>query len=237
MIRPTAPKGRLPSPSGRLTAGTWAANSDPRLRRLEALRRQRLDQRESEAAPDENAAPVAQVVRKLWGDLMPGLQRALHYQHEARASGSYPIPATEPNVTTRLGDAFGRLAAAVRDLGGRAQSAAGPALTRLHDRAEHVAQALVDRFEGPAARQQAPLLGPGRLAVFFQQGVTVGDAQRLLVASRARPLRLIPRRHGFLALVQPGREPEVGEQLRQHPYVRDVVYLEYDEHGQPLTPR
>jgi hypothetical protein len=237
MIRPTAPASRLPSPTGRSSPGTWATASDPRLRRLEDLRRRRLSQPAGQQPQGEGTAPVAQAVRQWWGDLIPGLQHALHYQHEARSSGSYPIPATEPTAATRLGDAFGRLAAAVRDLGERAQSAAGPALNRLHTRAEQAAQALVERFEGSQGRQQAPLLGPGRLAVFFEQGVTVGDAQRLLVASHARPLRLIPRRHGFLALVLPGRESEVGEQLRQHPYVRDVVYLEYNQNGQPIAPR
>jgi hypothetical protein len=59
--------------------------------------------------------------------------------------------------------------------------------------------------------------------------VTVGQAQRLLLTAQARPLRLIPRKHGFLALVRPGSEEEIAERLRQHPYVRDVIYIEYDE--------
>jgi hypothetical protein len=78
-------------------------------------------------------------------------------------------------------------------------------------------------------RQQAPFLGPGRIAVLFRPGVTVGQAQRLLLTAQARPLRLIPRKHGFLALVRPGSEEEIAERLRQHPYVRDVIYIEYDE--------
>jgi hypothetical protein len=177
------------------------------------------------------------MVRQWWSDLLPGLSQALDHMHEARASGIYPIPAYEPAPAGRLGDAFGRLTRAARDLSGRAQAAAGPTFNRLHERAEQAAQALVDRIEGPPARQQGPLLGPGRLAIFFEQGVSVGQAQQLLVTNRARPMRLIPRRHGFLALVPPGQEPAVGEQLRQHPYVRDVVYLEYDDDGQPLPAR
>jgi hypothetical protein len=240
MIRPAPGQERIPSPTGRPAAGTWPANSDPRIRRLEELRRQRLaqiaGQHAGQHAAGENA-PVAQMVRQWWTDLMPGMRKALHSQHEARASGVYPMPATETAVTGRLGDAFGRLTAAVRDMSERAQSATGPTIKGIHDRAEHAAQALVERFEGSPTRQQAPLLGPGRLAVFFRQGVTVGDAQRLLVATRARPMRLIPRRHGFLALVPPGNESSIGEQLRQHPYVRDVVYLEYDALGQALPPR
>ena len=84
--------------------------------------------------------------------------------------------------------------------GGRAQAVAAPTLNKLHERAEHAAQALVDRLDGGPVRQQAPFLGPGRVAVFFQQGISVGEAQRLLMANQARPMRLIPRRHGFLAL-------------------------------------
>lgn len=164
-------------------------------------------------------------------------KNALTYQHEARASGAHPIPAHEPTAATRLGDAFGRLAATARDITERAQAAASPALKRLHNQAEHAAQALVDRIEGPAARQQAPLLGPGRIAIFFRQGVTVGQAQALLSASHARPIRLIPRKHGFLTLVTPGMEAEIGERLREHPYVRDVTYLEYDQYGQTIEPR
>ncbi len=229
--------GRLASPTGRPPqANVPAAYSDPRMRRLVELRLQRDAHSGGQRGPSDNA-PVAQLVKQWWTDLMPGVQQALDHLHEARASGVYPIPAHEPTPATRMGDAFGRLTAAVRDLSGRAQAAAVPALTRLHERAEHAAQALVDRLEGSPIRQQAPFLGPGRLAVFFQQGVSVGQAQRLLVTNQARPMRLIPRRHGFLALVQPGREAVVGEQLRRHPYVRDVVYLEYDEKGQPLPPR
>jgi hypothetical protein len=204
------------------------------MRRLMDLRQRR----EAQAGGTQHAAekpPVAQLVRQWWGDLLPGLSQALDYQHEARASGVYPIPAHEPTSRAGMGDAFGRLAAVVRDLGAFAQSAARPAMSRLHDRAEQAAQAIVDRIEGPPVRQQAPLLGPGRLAVFFRQGVTLGQAQRVLISKEVRPMRLIPRRHGFLGMVQPGYEAEVGEELRQHPYVRDVVYLRYDDNGEPLA--
>jgi hypothetical protein len=236
-LRPPTPPGRIPSPTGKLLARpTAAAYSDPRMRRLAALRQQREAVSDGKRAPGDYA-PVAQVVRQWWSDLLPGLSDALNHQHEARASGVHPIPAHEPSPVASLGDAFGRLAAVVRDIGEKAQSAAKPALNRLHDRTEHVAQALVDRLEGPAVRQQAPLLGPGRVAVFFRQGVTVGQAQRVLTTNQVRPMRLIPRRHGFLGMVQPGYESDVGEQLRQHPYVRDVVYLRYDANGEPLSTR
>jgi hypothetical protein len=235
--RPLTFTNRLASPTGRPPlSATDSAYSDPRMRRLVELRLQRDAHSEGQRGPTDNV-PVAQMVRQWWSDLLPGLAQALDHMHEARESGAYPIPAHDPGAAGRLGDAFGRLSQAARDLSGRAQAAAAPAFNRLHDRAEQAAQALVDRIEGSPARQQAPLLGPGRLAVFFEQGVTVVQAQRLLVTNRARPMRLIPKRHGFLALVQPGQEPAVGEQLRQHPYVRDVVYVEYDERGEPLPPR
>jgi hypothetical protein len=235
--RPLLNQPRIPSPSGRQPQGSIpAAYSDPRMRRLVELRLQRGAHKNGQRAPGENP-PVAQLVRQWWADLAPSMQRALEHQHEARASGVYPIPAHEATSAARLGDAFGRVAAAVRDLSGRAQAAAAPALNKLHERAEHAAQALVDRLDGGAVHQQAPFLGPGRVAVFFQQGITVGQAQRLLMANQARPMRLIPRRHGFLTLVRPGQESTVGEALRQHPFVRDVVYLEYDDNGQPLSPR
>ena len=204
------------------------------MRRLVELRLQRDAHKDGQRGPVDNL-PVAQAVRQWWSDLLPGLASALDHQHEARESGMYPIPAHVNTTTSALGDAFGRVASVVRDLSGRAQAAAGPAMNRLqelHDRAEHAAQAMVDRIEGSPVRQQGPLLGPGRLAVFFEQGVTVGQAQRLLMTNQARPMRLIPRRHGFLALVQPGRESAVGKELKKHPYVRDVVFMEYDANGQ-----
>ncbi len=231
--RPILANERLASPTGKRPLGnTDAAYSDPRMRRYVELQLQRGAHQQGQRGPVD-LPPVAQMVRQWWSDLMPGLRQALDHQHEARASGVYPLPAhdTAPNVGTRLGDVFGRLGAAVRDLGGRAQSAALPALKELHERAEQAAQAIVGKIEGPQVRQQAPFLGPGRVAVFFRQGVTVGQAQRLLLVHRAQPMRLIPRKHGFLARVMPGRESEVGAELRKHPFVRDVVYLEYEDQG------
>jgi hypothetical protein len=136
---------------------------------------------------------------------------------------------------SRLGDVFGRVAASTRELAEWAHAAAAPTLKRLHDQAEQAAQALIDKIEGTPVQQQAPFLGPGRIAVLFKPGVTVGQAQRLLAASQARPLRLIPRKHGFLALVPRGAEAEVAGRLKRHPYVRDVVYMEYDDPSESLS--
>ncbi len=233
--------GRLASPSGRMMPGTppagipQAALPNARMERFQELRRQRAHHLGGERDQDD-PRPVADVVRQWWGDLLPGLQGALHYQREARASGVHPIPAYVPQQGTRLGDAFGRLTQTARDLSERAQAAAGPAFKRLHSQAEQAAQALVERIEGSTAQQQQPLLGPGRVAVFFRSGVTVGQAQKLLAASQARPMRLIPRKHGFLAYVTPGMEAEVGERLRVHPYVRDVAYLDYPDAAQSSAP-
>ncbi|MEO7001918.1 MAG: hypothetical protein ABI068_08835 [Ktedonobacterales bacterium] len=238
---PLAGGPRLASPQGRPMPPTppagipKAALPNPRMERFQELRRHRAAHDAGEF--DSGVSPsVADTVRQWWGDLRPGMQSALRYQHEARASGTHPIPAYEPTPTSRLGDVFGRLAASARGLTGRAQNAAGPTFKRIHDQMEHAAQGIVDRFEGNPVRQQAPFLGPGRVAIFFRQGVTVGQAQRLLAASNAQPMRLIPRKHGFLARVRPGHEADVCERLRQHPYVRDVVYLEYNEYGEPIEP-
>lgn len=238
---------RYASPTGRPMPATppegisRAALPDPRMQRFQELRQRRLAYQAGEQ-PVDRTKPVAETVRQWWGDLAPGLQNALHYQHEARASGVHPIPPHVPTTMTRLGDAFGRFAASARELAERTQAAVAPALKRiqdhagrLHDQAEQQAGAIVEKIEGAApARQQGPLLGPGRIAVFFKQGVTVDQAQGLLAANRARPIRLIPRKHGFLAFVPAGSEAAVAERLRQHPYIRDVEYLQFDEFGQAL---
>lgn len=228
---------RLASPTGRPMPNTpprgtpRGAMPDARMERLQELHRRRDASEQGEYDPN-GERHITDRVRQWWGDLRPGLKEALDYQHEARASGVHPIPAYEPAPpTSRLGDAFGRLTASARELTGRAQSAAAPALRRLHDQAEHAAQAIVGRFEGDPARQQAPFLGPGRIAVFFRSGVSVGQAQRLLSSLDARPLRIIPRKHGFLAYVLPGTEEQVSKRLRVHPYIRDVVFMPVNEYG------
>ncbi|HLJ82384.1 MAG TPA: hypothetical protein VKT52_12910, partial [Ktedonobacterales bacterium] len=176
---PAGGSPRLASPTGRALPGTppagvpRAALPNPRMQRFQELRGQ-LEESDGHERLRQESRPVAEVVRQWWHDLRPGLEGALDYQREARASGVHPIPAHVHTTTSRLGDAFGRLTASARDLTERAQAAAAPALKRLHAQAEQVTQALVDKIEGSPARQQFPLLGPGRVAVFFKQGVTVG---------------------------------------------------------------
>lgn len=233
---------RLAAPDGRVAPNTpppgvpRAALANPRMERFQELRQRRMtmdpDQREA-----EGARPVAESVRRWWGDLLPGVERALRHQHEARDSGVHPLSAYDETPATRLGDAFGRLSRSAREISRRTQAAVTPAFRRLHDQAEQRAQALVERMEGSPARQQAPLLGPGRIAVFFHSGVTVSHAQALLAEHQARPIRLIPRKHGFLAIVRPGTEEETADRLRDDERVRDVAYLEFDEYGQPVEPR
>ena len=232
--RLAAPDGRVaPPPPSASVAG---AQPDPRMSRFQELRGQRVAHGQGERA-DGEPSPVAASMRQWWNDVLPVVQKSLHIQREARASGMHPIPAYEATAVSRMGDAFGRLAASARELSDRAQQAAAPTIKRLHDQVEQAAQGIISRFEGDPVRQQAPLLGPGRIAIFFRQGVSVGQAQRLLAASAARPMRLIPRKHGFLARVQQGKEAEVCERLRQHPYVSDVVYLEFNEYGEPVGGR
>jgi hypothetical protein len=225
---------RFASPNGRPMPGEPPAGippsayQDPRSERLQELHRRRDAKEHGEQDPSEDRH-VTERVRQWWSDLRPGLRDALEYQHEARASGVHPIPAYEPAPSSRLGDVFGRLTASARGLTERAR----PAFERLHDQAEHAAQAIVGRFEPDPARQQAPFLGPGRIAIFFRSGVSVGQAQRLLSSNEARPLRIIPRKHGFLAYVLPGTEEKVSNRLRIHPYVRDVVFMPINEYGDP----
>ncbi len=235
--RPITHGERLAAPDGRAIQppAPDGAMANFRMERFQELRRHRVAHEQGEAATDD-VTPVADAVRQWWSDLRPGVGSALRFQREARASGTHPLPAYAPPApTSRLGDAFGKLAASARGVTGRAQQAAAPAFKRIHDQVEQAAQGIIQRFEGDTARQQAPLLGPGRVAIFFRHGVTVGQAQRLLAATSARPMRLIPRKHGILAQVMPGRESEIGERLRQHPYVDDVVYMEYDERGEPQS--
>lgn len=232
---------RLAAPDGRPMPGTPPAGvprsalPNPRMQRFQELRAHRVAHEQGAAAPDEPLS-VADTVRQWWRDIAPSLRTALNYQHEAKASGLHPIPAHAEDAPAggRLGDAFGRLTATAREMTERAQHAAAPTIKRISEQAEQARTFLEQRLDGNPARQQAPFLGPGRVAIFFRQGVTVGQAQRLLSASQARPLRIIPRKHGFLALVRPGTEADVADRLRQHPYVRDVAYLEYDEHGEAM---
>jgi hypothetical protein len=234
--RPAPHTDRLERPDGlpvhRPEVNGFPSSDDSaRTARLKQLRRERVAHDRGEAATDD-VTPVAQQVRQWWSDLRGNVGDALEHQHELRESGTHPLPAYTPTPTRRLGDAFGRLAASARGISERAQHAVGPAFKAIHDRVETTAQGIRDKLEGDNMRQQAPLLGPGRIAIFFRHGVSVGQAQRLLAASSARPMRLIPRKHGILAQVMPGLEPEIGERLRQHPYVDDVLYMQYLDHGQ-----
>jgi hypothetical protein len=234
---------RYASPDGDLLPMTplvgipRSAFANPRLERFQELREQRRAHERGERAP-QDPSPVTDRVRSWWMDLTPGLQRALKLQHEARESGAHAVPGyvvTLATAVTRMTDAFGRFAESTRDFANRAHATAGPTLRRMHDSAEAAAQALIDKLEGTPVQQQASFLGPGRLAVLFKSGVTVGQAQRLLQGVNARPLRLIPRKHGFLALVTRGSEAQVAARLRQHPWVRDVIYMEYDDPSQSLS--
>ena len=225
--RYASPNGR-PMPGEPPTGFPRTAFPNPRMQRLQELHRRRDAKEHGEDDPVADKQ-VTERVRQWWSDLRPGLRDALEYQHEARASGVHPIPSYEAAPSSRLGDVFGRLTASARGLTERAR----PAFERLHNQAEHAAQAIVGRFEPDAARQQAPFLGPGRVAVFFRSGVSVGQAQRLLSSNEARPLRIIPRKHGFLAYVLPGTEEMVSNRLRIHPYVRDVIFMTINEYGDP----
>lgn len=233
--RPAPRTNRLERPDGQAVHrpdinGFPSSDDSARTARLKQLRRDRVAHGRGEAATDD-VTPVVKQVQQWWGDLRGNVGDALEHQRELRESGTHPLPAYTPTQTRRLGDAFGRLAASARGISERAQHAVGPAFKAIQGRAQGIKDKLEEKLEGDSARQQAPLLGPGRIAIFFRRGVSVGQAQRLLAASSARPMRLIPRKHGILAQVMPGLEPEIGERLRQHPYVDDVLYMEYLDKG------
>lgn len=229
--RYAAPDGKLmpvtpPEGVPRVAAGNM------RVERFQHLRGSRKAHEQGERAP-QDPPRVSEMARTFWNDLLPGVKQALHMQHEARASGAYAVPEYLATAVSWLGDVFGKVAVSTRDLANRAQQTAGPTLKRWHEHAEQYAQRLIDRLDGGPIQQQAPFLAPGRIAVLFRSGVTIPQAQRLLHNAQARPLRAIPHKHGYLALVRPGREGDIAERLRQHPYVRDVIFMEYSQADDP----
>src|SRR5262249_61945508 len=90
-VAPTRPAGahpygktRLAAPDGRRAPGTppagtlRAALPDPRMQRFQELRDRRLAFEARQRGPTD-ARPVVEMVRQWWNDLLPGLQRSLHY--------------------------------------------------------------------------------------------------------------------------------------------------------------
>jgi hypothetical protein len=228
---------RYAAPDGKLMQMTPPTGVPPvaanvRRERFQELRESRKAHEQGGRAPHDTPH-VSEVVRTWWRDLLPGVQGGLRAQHEARASGTYAAPEYLATAVSWLGDVFGKVAVSTRELANRAQQNTAPTLKRWHQWAEQYAQGLIERLEGSPIQQQAPFLAPGRIAVLFRSGVSMAQAQRLLMNAQARPMRAIPNKHGFLALVRPGREADVAERLKLHPYVRDVIYMQYSPNDDP----
>ena len=88
---------RLAAPNGRIAPNTpppgvpRAALANPRMERFQELRQHRMSLR-SRSARGEGIARWPESVRQWWADLLPGVERALHHQRDARASGVHPLP-------------------------------------------------------------------------------------------------------------------------------------------------
>ncbi len=203
---------------------------------LARLRRLRLEREAQGHAVAPESEQITSKLRQWWRDIRPGLDRVLGRSHRAGSRGarattyqtSSQLPAVRMRPVTE-GDipAVSRLSAAARTIGERAQTAAGPALAKLHTRAEHMAQQIVDRIDerlGGRPPLQHVLLGPGRMIVSFAPNVTIRDAQIIIASVQARSLRRLVGYNAYLVLVPPGREARYAERLHAYRQVTGVHF-------------
>lgn len=175
-------------------------------------------------------------IRQWWDEIQPGIDRVLGRAHRAGTRGakatSHQTSAQMPAVHARSLDveqipAIHKLSHAARQIGTRAQTAAAPALHKMHSRAERVAQHLVDSIDerlGGRPPMQHVLLGPGRMIVAFGTTVTIRDAQAIIAAVQARALRRLIGYNAYLVLVPPGREARYAERLHMYQQVSGVHF-------------
>ncbi len=175
-------------------------------------------------------------LRQWWEVVQPGIDRVLGRAHRAGSRGArattFQTSAQLPVVTVRPseeGDAppVQRLSQTARAIGERAQTAARPAIERMHSRAEQMAQQLVDRIDerfGGRPPLQHVLLGPGRMIVSFAPNVTIRDAQTIIATAQARSLRRIVGYNAYLVLVPPGREARYADRLHRFRQVSGVHF-------------
>ncbi len=179
------------------------------------LRAERLAREGGQAQPDEH--PITKTLQQWWRDLRPGIDRVLGRAHRGGARSARAVTfhtSTQlPAVRARSFDsdqapAVQRLSETARQIGTRAQTAAMPALAKLHGRAERAAQALVDKIDerlGGRPPLQHVLLGPGRMIVAFAPHVSIRDAQLVITSVQGRALRRLVGYNAYLVLVPPGR--------------------------------
>jgi hypothetical protein len=195
------------------------------------LRAERLAREDGQAQPDEHA--ITKTLQQWWRDLRPGIDRVLGRAHRGGARAvSFHTSTQLPAVRMRSFDsdqapAVQRLSETARQIGTRAQTAAMPALTKLHGRAERAAQALVDKIDerlGGRPPLQHVLLGPGRMIVAFASHVSIRDAQLVITSVQGRALRRLVGYNAYLVLVPPGREAIYAERLHVYPEVTGVHF-------------
>jgi hypothetical protein len=202
---------------------------------LARLRSQRLE-RESQLPAPTTGTPFTDKLRQWWRDIRPGLDRVLGRSHHAGSRGaratsfqtSAQLPAVRVrSVTDGEAPAIERRSPTARSIGERAQTAALPALAKLHTRAEHMAQQLVNRIDehlGDHPPMQHVILGPGRMIVSFAATVTIRDAQTIIASVQARSLRRLVGYNAYLVLVPPGREARYAGRLHAYRQVTGVHF-------------
>ena len=198
------------------------------------LRAERLAREDGQAQPDEHT--ITKTLQQWWNDLRPGIDRVLGRAHRSGSRGaravSFHTSAQLPAVRMRSFDsdqapAVQRLSETARQIGTRAQTAAMPAITKLHGRAERAAQALVDKIDerlGGRPPLQHVLLGPGRMIVAFASHISIRDAQLVITSVQGRALRRLVGYNAYLVLVPPGREAIYAERLHVYPEVTGVHF-------------
>ncbi len=250
---PPASPARAPLASGHpttarapLTSGTPTRKrntgplADPE-EEFARLRGQRLEREEQGPSQPENELTAR--LRQWWRDVQPGIDRVLGRTHHGGTRGarathgqtSAHLPAVKPRPTASAAPPATRHSSEAREIGQRAQTAATPAITRLHARAERAAQALVDRIDeklGGRPPMQHVLLGPGRMIVSFTSMVTIRDAQVIIASVQARSLRRLVGYNAYLVLVPPGREAVYAERLQAY---REIVGVHFGSPRQTVA--
>jgi hypothetical protein len=201
---------------------------------LALLRSQRLARENGEELlPDPG---ITGKLREWWDVMQPGIDRVLGRTHRAGSRGAratiYQTSAQLPVVTVRPseggeGPSLQRLSQTARAIGERAQTAARPALDKVHSRAEQLAQGIVDRIDerfGGRPPLQHVLLGPGRMIVSFAPNITIRDAQTIIATAQARSLRRIVGYNAYLVMVPPGREARYADRLHRFRQVTGVHF-------------
>lgn len=204
------------------------------------LRGQRLAKEEGrlERLPDEPF--VTDKLRQWWQDIQPGINRVLGRAHRgglrglrlATTQSTGALPQVSLSGIHEVAQATPRDPGTLQAIGKRAQSAASPALKKLHDRAEHMAQHLVDALDerlGAPPMQQV-LLGPGRMIVTFAPHVSIRIAQTIITSVQARSLRCLVGYNAYLIMIPPGREAVFAERL--HVY-REVTGIHFGPQRPP----